>query len=384
MNSSITAPNSLWGDVFTCGNGVIGCAYDLLNNVAIEFHQLQDDKMVLINTGIVPFNEHVLFVRACQNGRGRILVAGQGNTSGRFLAGILNDEFNHRLLTTYGTHSVAVSPTQYGFDYVVQVSTTEYYDSFSNTYYLIPSAIWGTSNGIIQLRNGQPIWADLVRTSIPEMQYPFRQNDVYVGEGAADPPHIQALENDIQKNIFNGYAARPRCAFDAEANIFAVASRSVAGVTFNFFERPLTDVTVVVPEPPIPEPEPPIPEPPDMACTPVAPGHDIIAASMSALREFCQNYVAPPHALPEYAGKKPYENDEIHENGLFLADGLLFFILGNTGRWAQIMMNPDDKRPPEEKRQSADAALHEYMRARCGDTPTQKVPGGTLSGDVNV
>ena len=47
-----------------------------------------------------------------------------------------------------------------------------------------------------------------------------------------------------------------------------------------------------------------------------------------------------------------YVNDEIHENGLFIADGLIYFMMSDTGNWAKILMNPDDKRDWESKRAS--------------------------------
>ncbi len=232
---------------------------------------------------------------------------------------------------------------------------------------------------------GQPVWADLARASIPRMLYPFNQDSVFVGEGAADPPHVEALEDDVSKNIYNGYAARPRACYDQINNIFAVAARSKNGVNFHFFSRPLPNLNVEVPpvEPPV-EP-PPVVEPPEtekpeepdeMACTPVVPQQDVIARSTEAIRQFCQTY--------EFNGQKPYVHDEIHENGLFLSDGLLYFMMSDTGLWAKILMNPDDKRPWEEKRQAADNALFSYMRQRVGDVPASQSPGGTMSGNVNV
>jgi hypothetical protein len=249
---------------------------------------------------------------------------------------------------------------------------------------------------MIQLQEGGFIvWADLARAAIAEMYYPFEvHTDLFVGEGAADPPHIQAYEGNVQKNIYYGYAARPRCTYDAPSNTLAVVARSEHGVNFHFFHPPLTDLTVVVPpiepppiEPPVEPPpiNPPV-EPPEetMACTPVVPGQDVIQRSLNDLRTFCQTYCAPAHALPEYAGKFPYKADEIHENGLFIADGLIYFMMSDTGNWAKTLMNPDDKRDWESKRVSADNALFDYMRRRVGDAPASTSPGGALSGDVNV
>lgn len=376
--------NALWGDVFVVADGVIGCAYDLGTRVLVELFKLIDDKPMPIGELIsFDFDEHVLFVVGAKNGVNEIVVMGQGNDSGRFLAQSTKG-FIPRLLTTYGTHSVAVMPTQGSFDYVVQVGPTTFYDSFTNSIRPIPPKILGTSNGIIQLWNDEIVWADLVRTAIPNMYYPFRQADVYVGEGASDPPHIQALERGVQKNIYNGFAARPRAAYDVVSNTFAVAARAENGVDFHFFRRPLKDLSVVIPpiEPPIPPVIPPVE--PDMPCTPVVPPQDVVKRSLDDLRQFCQNYVAPDNALPEYAGKKPYVNDEIHENGLFIADGLIYFMMSDTGRWAQVLMNPDDKRDWETKRHAADKALQDYMKARVGDKPASTMPGGAMSGDVNV
>jgi hypothetical protein len=383
----INIPGALWGDVFTAGNGVIGCAYDLGFNVIVEYFKLnaKSQEIVLGDLEILPFDERVLFVTADRNGVGEVVVMGQGEVTGRFLAGSNNNSFNPRILPTYGTHVCDLNPTLNGFKYIVQVSGTQYYDSETDQFHPIPEEIHGTSQGFVQMFRGQPIWSDLVRAVIPEMFFPFRQNDVYVGEGRTDPAHIQALENGIQKPIYYGVAERPRCAYDEESNIFAIASRGPNGVNFHLFRRPLPDVSVVVPpiEPPVEPPIPPV-EPPTMACTPVVPQQNIIADSMNALRSFCQSYIAPPHALPEYANRKPYEHDEIHENGLFIADGLIYFLMSDTGRWAQILMNPDDKRDWNTKRQAADAALFDYMRRRVGDVPANSAPGGAMEGNVNI
>ena len=385
----INIPGAFWGDVFVAGNGVIGCVYDLGLNVIIEYFVLNSkgEEVVRGDLEIIPFEERVLFVVGDKNGIGQVVVMGQGEHTGNFLAGSIDNSFHPKPLTTYGTHVCDLNPSFSGFRYVVQISPTEYYDSAVDGNLLVP--VSGTSQGIIQLFRGEPIWSDLARESIPEMFYPFRQGEtVYIGEGRTDPPHIQALENGMQKNIYNGVAARPRCAYDEESNIFAIASHGSNGVNFHLFRRPFKDVSVVVPpvEPPIDPPiEPPIdPEEPNMPCTPIVPQQNIIADSTAAIRNFCQNYVAPPHALPEYANTKPYANDEIHQNGLFLSDGLLYFMMSDTGLWAKILMNPDDKRDWNTKRESADAALFDYMRRRVGDVPASTVPGGAMEGNANI
>jgi hypothetical protein len=379
----INRSNALWGDVFACGGGVIGCAYDNGFDVIIEFLDLHGN--ACRGTQVVEFDEQVLYVRADINAVGEILVMGQGNESGRFLSRSVGGSVNLPARLTYGTHACDLDSN---FNYVVQVSTTEYFDSLSNTYRLIPSEIYGTSNGIIQFRDGVPVWADLARLAIPQMVYPYRQNDIYTGEGATDPPHIQVLEGSTQKIVYYGWAARPRCAFDASANVFAICARGEHGVNFHFFSLPFTDLAppVVVEPPPVVVEPPPVEviepppvepeEPDDMACTPVVPPQDVIQRSMDSLRQFCQTY--------EFQGNKPYVNDEIHENGLFIADGLIYFMMSDTGNWAKTLMNPDDKRDWESKRVSADNALFDYMRRRVGDAPASNAPGGTLSGNVNV
>ena len=110
----------------------------------------------------------------------------------------------------------------------------------------------------------------------------------------------------------------------------------------------------------------------------VGPPQDQTKQSLDRLRTFCQTYVAPDNASPEYAGRKPYEADEIHENGLFFADGLYYFMLEV---WAPIMMDPDDASGWDSKRARADAALETYMRRRVGDTGAPV--GGTLAGPLS-
>ena len=113
---------------------------------------------------------------------------------------------------------------------------------------------------------------------------------------------------------------------------------------------------------------PPVDPPPvNTDCTPVVPTQNIIQDSLFVLRQFCQGYIAPPNALPEYANTKPYVNDEIHDNGLFIGDGLIYFMMSDTGNWAKTLMNPTDKRDWDTKRRAADAALQSYMRKRVGD-----------------
>lgn len=113
---------------------------------------------------------------------------------------------------------------------------------------------------------------------------------------------------------------------------------------------------------PIPEPEPPT-----LDCKPVVPSQNIIRDSLNVLRAFCQNYIAPINALPEYAGGRPYANDEIHSGGLFIGDGLIYFMMSDTGLWAKVLMDPTDTRDWDTKRRAADAALQSYMKRRVGD-----------------
>ena len=115
-----------------------------------------------------------------------------------------------------------------------------------------------------------------------------------------------------------------------------------------------------------PEPEPM----PDI--TLVGPPQDQTQQSLNTLRQFCQTYEFPP-------GTRPYAGDEIHSGGLYLSDGLLYFLLET---WAPIMMDPDDPSPWDTKRQRADAALQTYMRRRVGDTGG--VQPGVLSGPIST
>lgn len=117
------------------------------------------------------------------------------------------------------------------------------------------------------------------------------------------------------------------------------------------------DVLINIHEPRVPLPPLDKPEPIPMPCTPVVPQQNIIRDSTDNIRRFCQEFTLAD-------GSKPYANDEIHENGLFLSDGLLYFMMSDTGLWAKILMNPDDKRPWNEKRIAADNALFDYMRKR--------------------
>lgn len=374
---STTFPGALWGDVFVSSPGVIACAYDSGDDIFIERFQLVGDELFAVGpSNIFHFDEHILYVRAARNFIGQILVMGQGNESGT-LYGKTNDGLSLVPMKTYGTHSCALEGLADRFHYAVQVSETEYYDSVLNQFNLIP--VPGTSQGLIQFWDGSPIWSDLARATIAQMYWPHRSSDVFVGEGASDPAHIQVLEAGVQKNVFNGFAARPRSCYDEDSNTFAIVARGSTGVDLHLFRRPMKDLTIVVPIPPDPIPPDPVdPEEPEepMACTPVVPPQDIIAQSMDSLRRFCQTY--------EFQGNKPYVNDEIHENGLFIADGLIYFMMSDTGNWAKVLMNPDDKRPWHEKQASADAALYDYMRRRVGDVPASSTPGGNITGDVNV
>ena len=498
---NVTIGGSTWGDVFPSKDGYIGCAYDLGNAIKIDYYKIVNNELVKRqDSRSFSFNETVLFCRAAENDFGNTAVGGQGQVTGKFVTAGL---FNVPDVLTYGTNVCDIVPTPTGFSWVVQISGEGYLQD-SNEQKLLPHQIWGSSQGIIQLLNGQPVWSDLARATQPGMLYPFNQDGIYVGEGATDPAHIQAIENGIGKNIFNGIAERPRAA--CIGNLFAVASRSGAGVTFNFYTLPLPNLDVVPPDPE-PEPEPPVsnplppaviatldrffaakcppdsngnpkpplgednvrqlvidadeqvafehknqgwgtkradpgrpvskdaiaqkvgnslffwdlvsgagsanpsfvyknakseditgqiyigpgdplddgavftpqnhlnnipvPNPPDPEpptdCTPVVPPQNIIQDSLNSLRHFCQNYTAPPNALPEYANTKPYVKDEIHDNGLFIADGLIYFMMSDTGNWAKVLMNPTDKRDWTAKRLDADAALQTYMRRRVGD-----------------
>jgi hypothetical protein len=502
MTLSVTKAGALWGDVFIAPGGIIGCSYDQGNDVCIDFYTIENDKLVKKDSTLFNFDERVLFNRSDINGLGHILVIGQGNGSGKFLIKSKGGNYPDPNKFTYGTHTSDLQPTSIGFNYVVQISGSEFYRN-DGPMGVIPPSIHGTSNGIIQLTNDGIRWADLWREAIPTMFYPFQTDNVFCGEGRLDPPHIQVLEDRDPKNIFWGIGARPRAAYSAAHNIYATASRGPAGVTFNFFRRPLPNLVVDTPkpdpkpDPPTPEPTPmemeekvkdtfrrffskfplekgednireqviraneqvaydhknqgygtkradpgrpvskdgharevndrlyvwdivlgagtnnpklnfekaigeditgqifigpgdaldngdvfiptdylngqiPIPNPdpdpePPIDCTPSVPPQNYIRDSLNVLREFCQNYIAPPNALPEYAGRKPYENDEIHEGGLYIGDGLIYFMMSDTGRWAQVLMNPTDTRPWDAKRFDADMALQTYMKRRVGD-----------------
>lgn len=491
--SSITKPGT-WGDVFVDETGVIGCAYDTISGITIDFYDVDDiDNPVKIETSLLNMGERCLFARVDRNGLGHILGMGQGAVTGKFLFKSIGGNYPDPNKSTYGTSVCDLLPTPTSFRYVVQISASHYYDSAYGVDLPIPGVIWGTSNGIIQLLDG-PQWADLERKSTPEMFYPFDQLGIKVGEGRTDPAHIQALESDVQKNIYNGIAERPRCCYDGRSNTFAVASRSTAGVTFNFYKLPLPNLNVEVPpvepptepgEPPVmaglpdkviatldkffaanplpigedkirevvidadeqvafehpkegwgtkradkgrpvskdslsrltggklfiwdlvsgagtnsptlvyktaqsqdvtgqvyigpgdpldggavftpqnhlngtvPTPIPPTPIPPTTDCKPVVPSQDVVRDSLNLLRNFCQTY--------EFNGTKPYVNDEIHMNGLFISDGLIYFMMSDTGLWAKVLMDPTDTRDWTAKREAADAALQKYMKNRVGD-----------------
>lgn len=154
-----------------------------------------------------------------------------------------------------------------------------------------------------------------------------------------------------------GYVIRPRD-WDGGSGYTHDArplSQDLIRVVSPHFDQ-VIDLTLPRVELPPSENTVPIPVPP-MSCTPVVPTQDIIKASTDNIRNFCQTFQAPD-------GSYPYMNDEIHENGLFLSDGLLYFMMSDTGLWAKVLMNPDDKTPWPEKRIKADNALFDYMRAR--------------------
>lgn len=359
---NITMSGALWGDVFIAGNGLIGCAYDSGNLVLIDYFAFNGESISYKYSQTLQFDERVLFIRAAKNRLGHVLVMGQGNKSGNFCIKSIGGNYPDPHYSTYGTHVCDLYPTDTGFEYVVVISTTQYFDSGVGRTFNLP--VPGTSQGIVQLLPTTVRWADIVRTDVPEMLYPFIEEGIYVGEGASDPPHIQALEGTEQINVEDAVANRPRCCYDEQSNTFAIVASSNAGVTFYFYNLPLKKENPV-------------------ACTPVVPPQNIIADSTAAIRNFCQNYVAPSNSLPEYVGRKPYVGDEIHQNGLFLSDGILYFMMSDTGRWAQVLMNPDDKRDWDSKRRAADDALFHYMKARVGD-PSASQSVGSLSGNVNV
>ena len=257
--SSVTKPGT-WGDVFVDANGVIGCAYDTITGILIEYYTLvnQDghDVPTLIRNDFIQLGERPLFSRVDKNNLGHILGMGQGAVTGKFLFKSIGGNYPNPNKFTYGTSVCDLVATPTGFRYIVQVSASHYYDSAYDTELPIPGVIWGTSNGFIQLLDG-PIWADLERAAVPEMFYPYDQLGIKVGEGRTDPAHIQALESGKQKNIYNGIAERPRCCYDGQSNIFAISSRSPQGVTFNFLRLPLPDVSVII-LPPNPDPTEPI------------------------------------------------------------------------------------------------------------------------------
>jgi hypothetical protein len=248
--SSVTRPGT-WGDVFVLSNGVIGCGYDTVTGIKIEYYSLNNkDEPVKIDEDFIELGERPLFTRVDKNNDGHILGMGQGAVTGKFLIKSIGGNYPDPNKSTYGTNVCDLVPTSDGFRYIVQVSASHYYDSALNTEFPLPGIIWGTSQGIIQLLDG-PVWSDLERTAVPEMLYPFDQLGIKVGEGRTDPAHIQALESGKQKNIYNGIAERPRCCYNGQSNIFAISSRSPQGVTFNFLRLPLPDINVT----PIPEPE---------------------------------------------------------------------------------------------------------------------------------
>ena len=508
--SSVTKPGT-WGDVFVGTDGLIGCAYDVANGILIDYYDLSDiNHPGRIESDFIDMGERPLFARVDMNNLGHILGMGQGAVTGKFLIKSIGGNYPDPNKSTYGTNVCDLFPTPTGFRYVVQISASHYYDSGYGVDMPIPGIIWGTSQGIIQLLDG-PMWSDIERTTVPQMFYPFDQLGIKVGEGTSDPAHIQAREAGVQKNIYNGIAERPRCCYDGQSNIFAVASRSGAGVTFNFFRLPLPNLTIVVPEPkpdPKPEPQPmaslpdkviatldkffaakcgkyddgslappigednvrnliidadeqvafefpnegwgtkradagrpvskdslarstggklfiwdlvsgagtehptftyknansqdvtgqvyigpgdnldggrkftpqnhltgtvptpnptPTPTPTPVPTKPVVPPQNVIRDSLNLLRNFCQTYVAPPDAFPQYANTKPYNSDELHIGGLFISDGLIYFMMSDTGLWAKTLMDPTDNRDWTAKREAADAALYKYMKNRVGD-----------------
>ena len=373
-----------WGDIFSNRTGFMNLVYPVGNDVKVETVSRVGESLEIKT---IHFPEPVLYVRAAAN-NGSILVCGQAANSGKFLIGGIGVSIPDPKLVTYGTHPCDVIFDGNFFRFVCQVSTVNYYDSFDQAFHTIP--VPGTSQGIIQILQSGPQWSDLVRTMIPGMLYPYEMPNLFIGEGAGDPPHIECLDGPENINIFVGHAERPRAAC-IDNNLLGIASRDSQGTFFLLYERPYPNYYIPPVEPPIEPPveppvEPPIDpeEPDDMPCTPVVPPQDVIKRSTDSIRQFCQSYVAPDNALPEYAGRKPYEADEIHENGLFLSDGLLYFMMSDTGNWAKTLMNPDDKRDWESKRVSADNALFNYMKERVGDKPAQSSPGGAIAGDVNV
>lgn len=487
-----------WGDVFDAGQGLIGLAFAEGNNIKIE---------IVTKTGEVrgqstfQFNKPPLFITAAMSMSGQIAACAQagdlpnGEKGGEFL--IAGVESPAKSYPTYGTHVCDIVPFNGGFRYVFQASYNQFYDSQNKTLNTIPPAIWGTSQGIIQLiPNGQPQWSDLLRESVSGMFYPFELPNLFIGEGRTDPAHIHGLDSGEHKNIYVGIAERPRGVI--VGNTVAVATRDGQGTLFLLYEKPLPNYSLdPIPIPPDPEPEPemqlpdnvktiigqmaakyplpigedairewtikvdeqvaysvpnqgwgtkradpgrpvskdtisqkvsgklyawdlvsgagtsnptlvynsatamditgqvfigpgddlddgaiftptdflngqipgpdPNPNPDPIDPTPIAPPQNIIQDSLNNLRNFCQTYTAPANALPEYVGQKPYQNDEIHDNGLFIADGLIYFMMSDTGNWAKILMDPGDKRPWNEKRTDADNALFTYMRRRVGD-----------------
>ena len=366
MTKQVVIPGATWGDVFV-SNGCIGCAYDNGPTIIVDFYSLTiTNELVKVGMRTFEFNERLLFVRACEDRFGNVAVAGQGQVSGRFryigLRGVPD-------VHTYGTNVCDIDSS---LNWCVQISPEGYLLN-DNIQRLLPHEIWGSSQGMIQLLNGQPIWSDLARTSQPGMLYPYYEADVYIGEGATDPAHIQAIESGVSKNIYNGVAERPRSAYDTGNNVFAIASRSGTGVLFQFMRRPLVDVTVVIPPdpiPPDPEPEPPDPEDPTMPWNCVLPPQDVVRDYIyNPLRKFCQDYTVPPSGNnPDYPpGTKPYVNDEIHVNGLFMSDGLGYFQWGDTSGFVKTLVNPEDTRPWNEKAPAALNSLIKYMKQRVGD-----------------
>lgn len=358
----VSYPGALWGDVFVDTNNRIGCIYDAGLRADLSYYSIIDDKLVLVMSSSFNFPEVPMFVRADKNQFGQIAVLAKAGDSGNLM---WKGPINPPVMSAYGTHSFDIIPSEMGFRFAVQRNEIDYFDS-EHGFMNIPSLIVGTSQGMIQMTVDGPLWSDLQRETVPEMFYPFITDVVTVGEGRTDPPHMQALEGDKQLNIYDGYAARPRACFDAQSNLYAVAARSENGVNFHFYRLPFEEKP--------------------MACTPVVPPQNIVRDSTEAIRKFCQEYRVPDNTTDPVnfpPGSQPYKNDEIHQNGLFLSDGLLYFMMSDTGRWAQVLMNPDDKRDWESKRKSADDALFNYMRARCGDNTST---GGLepLDGEVNV
>lgn len=364
MSNRVLIPGSTWGDVFV-SNGCIGCAYDLSNSVVVEFYSLDPVTNKVVEKApyrSFNFDENILFVRATENRYGALALCGQGHSTGKFrYSGLLNVPD----VLTYGTQPCDVVATDDGsFIWSVQISGEGYLLN-SNEQKILPHEIWGTSQGMIQLLNGQPVWSDLVRASIPEMFFPFLETSIYVGEGRTDPAHVQALEAGKQKNILNQVADRPRAAYDSANNVFAIASRSNEGVSFNFSRLPLPDLNPIPPDPIPPEPEP---EPMPWTC--VLPPQDVVRDYIyTPLRKFCQDYTVPPTGNnPAYPpGSKPYVNDEIHVNGLFMSDGLGYFQWGDTSAFVKTLVNPEDTRAWPDKAKAATDSLFKYMKQRVGD-----------------